>query len=183
VTVLAACALSGCATSGALETVDARSVELEAKVETLSSNLEKMQTTLQDVTNKLNEQNKDMTDMNTSVKAALDKIGTLDKRLTALREDTDKRFEESAKRAGKTEAEVTSAGKQLAAFKTEMARLDDQFKKIGSVVGQAQSLILKNLENARDIYKTQFLALDELLQNLNKARGPEKEDKKPPAEK
>ena len=194
VTLLAACILSGCASSGSLKAVEAQTAELDARLntvqetmKTVSDGLKKMETTLQNATKKLDEQvtaqNTKLAGISDSVKAALGDVKKLDADLAALRKDTDTRFQASAKRAGKTETDIASAGQQIAAFKADIARFDSQFKQIGSAVGQAQKLILKNLENARDIYKTQFLALDELLQKLNKPQKAPEKDEKPPAPK
>jgi len=88
-----------------------------------------------------------------------------------------------ATRLAKAETDATLAREQFPAIKEEMAKFSGQFKDMNASVEQARELIIKNLENARDIYKTQFLALDEVLQNMKMGPESPEEEESPPAEK
>jgi septal ring factor EnvC (AmiA/AmiB activator) len=66
------------------------------------------------------------------------------------------------------EGRMGTAEAQLPAVKAEITNFTAQFKTMNASIAKAQGLIVKNLENARDIYKTQFLALEEVLRNLKK---------------
>lgn len=87
-----------------------------------------------------------------------------------------------AARVAKAETDATLAREQFPAIKEEMAKFADQFKDMDASVEQARALLVKNLENARDIYKTQFLALEEVLQNMKSAQESPDAETMPPAE-
>ena len=138
-------AASGCASKGALNELDQRVVALDAKVKS------------------------DIAEMTKAQAAAAEQRKALDARIAAL-ESSVQQIKDLAARA---EASAADASRQIPALKSELERFNAQFKQMDASIAQAQQLIIKNLENARDIYKTQFLALEEVLQKMEKPAAPE----------
>lgn len=132
--------LGGCANTGALKALD-----------------EKTEAT-----------NKELSAAQATLKTACDDIKKAQESLAALQKSTGPRLDALDKRVEKTETDAAFVTRQLLAFKEEMATFSGQFKEMSSSIAQAQALVIKNLENARDIYKTQFLALEEVLQSMKK---------------
>ncbi len=171
--------LSGCVSSADLTKVDEK---VDEKVGALEGQLKSVEDTLA-------ANSETVTKMDEAVKAA-------DERLKAVSEDVDKKVasvkaemsnvqtslkaisDEAAKlaeslkavttRLEKAEADASAASKQLPTVRAEIEKFGVQFEQMQTSLKEAQALMVKNLENARDIYKTQFMAIDEVLQNLKK---------------
>ena len=110
----------------------------------------------------------DLNKANTRVDTLEKKLGGAQDSLAALRDDIETSREAMSKRLEKAEADALAASKQLPTVREEIARFSAQFKQMNATIAEAQGLIVRNLENAREIYKTQFLALEEVLQNLKR---------------
>ena len=110
--------------------------------------------------------------MQRSLKTIADDMEKVQSEMAAFRSTIDTQLAAMTKRAAKTEADAAAAAKQLPTVQAEIAEFKLQFKQMNASIKEAQVLILKNLENARDIYKTQFLALEEVLQQMKKAEKP-----------
>ena len=110
--------------------------------------------------------------MQRSLKTIADDMEKVQSEMAAFRSTIDTQLAAMTKRAAKTEADAAAATKQLPTVQAEIAEFKLQFKQMNASIKEAQVLILKNLENARDIYKTQFLALEEVLQQMKKAEKP-----------
>jgi len=105
---------------------------------------------------------------NTRVDTLEKKLGGVQDSLAALRSDVEVSREAMSKRLEKAEADALTASKQLPTVREEIAKFGAQFEQMNATIAEAQGLIVKNLENAREIYRTQFLALEEVLQNLKR---------------
>jgi len=184
--LLAAGLLGGCASSADLKKVDERAAKLETdlgamqdSLKGMSAMLKKMEGTLATFQKTVNaglqaaakKADAKLAAQDADVKAALANVKKMETSLAALAKTVDTRLQAVGKRFEKIEADVAAAGKQLPAVKAEIDKFGARFKQMNSSVAEAQSLIIKNLENARDIYKTQFLALEEVLQNLKKPKS------------
>ena len=108
-----------------------------------------------------------------STKALGDRLAENGKKIEAMTQS----LEEIKALAAKAEASAAAASKQLPTLRSEMGKFHTQFDRMNESIAEAQGLIIKNLENARDIYKTQFLALEEVLQNLKKPGAPKPPEK------
>ena len=185
--LLALVLLAGCASSGDLAKVSARLDTLEGKVaddlkasklnaETTAKGVaaadERLKVVETKVDKKASALEAGLSNMQLSLKRTADDMAKVQEEMTAFRSTIDTQLAAMTKRAVKTEADAATATKQLPAVQAEIAKFKLQFKQMDASVGKAQAMILKNLENAREIYKRQYLALDEVLQQLKKAEKP-----------
>ena len=194
VALLAAGVFAGCASSGDVEEVAGRADAVEKELAKMQLSLKaaltdvkNMQQTLEGFGKTIDTQHKAlakkiddrgatlesaMSNVQRSLKTATDDLKKTETSLAALHNTTDTRLQAASLRIEKAEAGAAAAGKELAAAKAEIAKFSVQFNKMSTSIAEAQALMVKNLENARDIYKTQFLAIEEVLQNLKKPEKP-----------
>jgi tetrahydromethanopterin S-methyltransferase subunit G len=187
--VLASVILAGCASSGDVGKVNERLGSLEEKVaadlkasavsvkkteEGISAADARLGDMEKKVEGKLSAVEAKLSNMQRLLKAIGDDMKKLSDDVAAYRATTDTDLQALTKRLEKTEADSAEASKQLPIVKAEISKFNAQFKEMSAAVNAAQALTKKNLENARDIYKMQFLALEEILQKLDKTEKPKK---------
>lgn len=187
--VVASIVLAGCASSGDLGKVNERLGSLEEKVaadlEASAASVKKTEEGIsaadarladmeKKVNGKLSAVEAELSNMQRSLKAIGDDLKKLSDNLAAYRSATDTSLQALTKRLEKTETDSAEATKQLPIVKAEITKFNAQFKQMSASINAAQALTKKNLENTRDIYKMQFLALEEILQKLDKTEKPEK---------
>ncbi len=100
---------------------------------------------------------------------------SVDERLAAIRTSLDERLAAIAKQIAKAEADAAAASNQLPALKNEITRFDELLKQKSAAIGEVEKIVVRNLENACQIYKTQYEALEEALRDLKKRTRPEGE--------
>ena len=186
--VLLAGTLSGCmglgqSVSGRVDALEKAVGETQASVKAASGEVKKMQRTVEDLRTVLTAENKAvakklgdragtleaaLSSLQSAQKTAAENLKKAELALAALTKASDTRNEESGARIDKVQADVAAVRKDLGPAKAEIARFSAEFKKMSSTIADAQALMIKNLENARDIYKTQFLATEEVLQSMKK---------------
>lgn len=181
--LLASAVLAGCASTGDVSKVSERLDVLEGKLtkdlETSAASVKKTEEDLgaadarlkaveKKVDDKISSLEAELSNVQRSLKSIGDDIKKLNDGLAAYRGTNDGSLQAMVKRLAKTEADAAEATKQLPAVQAEITRFGIQFKQMSSSIKEAQGLMIKSMENARDIYKTQFLALEEVLQNLKK---------------
>jgi len=181
--LLAPVVLAGCASTGDVSKVSERLDVLEGKLtkdlETSAASVKKTEEDLgaadahlkaveKKVDDKISSLEAELSNVQRSLKSIGDDIKKLNDGLAAYRGATDESLQALTKRLAKTEADAAEATKQLPTVKAEITKFGIQFKEMSSSIKEAQALMIKSMENARDIYKTQFLALEEVLQNLKK---------------
>jgi len=181
--LLASAVLAGCASTGDMNKVNEKLDALEGKLtkgleisaasvkkteEDLSAADARLGAAEKKVDDKIGALEAELSNVQRSLKTIGDDIKKLDDGLAAYREAMDGSLQALTKRLAKAAADAAEATRQLPAVKAEITRFGAQFKQMSSSIKEAQGLMIKSMENARDIYKTQFLALEEVLQNLKK---------------
>lgn len=181
--LLASAVLAGCASSSDMnkvnEKLDALEVKLTKDLEISAASVKKTEADLsaadarieaveKKVDDKISALEAELSNVQRSLKTIGDDIKKLSDGVAAHRGATDESLQALTKRLAKAEADAAEATKQLPAVKAEITRFDAQFKQMNLSIKEAQALMIKSMENARDIYKAQFLALEEVLQNVKK---------------
>lgn len=177
--VLAA-GLGGCVSRGELTKLDTKIEANKAELAAMKKTLGSTDETVTALDKKVDAMNTALTEMQSSLKAISGDVQSVQQKLAAVEKDLDARVAEAKKLAKNAQGDATIAIKQLPAVRAEITNFSKQFEKMNASIGKSQEMLVKSLENARDIYKTQFLALEEVLEKLKKDEA--KKPERPPAE-
>jgi chromosome segregation ATPase len=164
----------GCASKSALQEVDARVRALQESVRNVERDSKKASNDVNQVETKMTELTErvdgSLKSMQTTLTSIADDVKGVKAEISTLRDATDKRLESLDLRLKAAENAVTTLNKDVNDAKKQIADFASQFKTMSASLAGAQLLMIKNLENTRDIYKTQFLAIEEVLQSLRKEK-------------
>jgi len=114
----------------------------------------------------------DVAKMRTEINADVAKVG---ERVAAVQT----RLDAAIAKLNSLEQQLSATNAQVAANRKDITGLQGQLRNLVDAIHEGQRLLLKSLEDARDIYKRQFMALDKIIEDV-KARTPAAAETKQP---
>jgi chromosome segregation ATPase len=166
----------GCASKGALQEVDDRVRTLQQSIQNAQSNAAKASQGVQTLQRQMGEFTQKVDDslekMQNQLTSVADELKGARASTKTLRGSTDKRIEAHDARLKTAEGSLAALAKDVESAKTRLAEFGAEFKTMKASLSGAQDMLIKNLQNLRDMYKTQYLASEEQLRNLKKKPAP-----------
>lgn len=119
----------------------------------------------------------------TSVKSAMGRLEAAEKAVEAMKNQVEANKNQAEANRGRATLQSETVAKQqgeLKKLQADVAKLQGEFRNVRLLMEQGQEMFLKNMEQARDIYKRQYLALDQIIEEVKQSPEPEPPKPAPP---
>jgi len=140
--------------------------------------IDKRMTTLKSDVNSRLKQN------DATIQTAMARLESAEKTVESMKEQVQANKQQAEANKSRLTMQSEQIAKQQEALKNIQEDADNikkDFRNVRLLMEQGQEMFLKNMENARDIYKRQYLALDEIINQIRKEAAEEETTTPAPA--